>query len=276
MKKKPISFWIIIILAVCCISPLLFFGIRNGYHKHVFIKMLEESKYVVEEKLPPLLEEEEWVDSVSCKFSADVERVSWSSYYHWTEYCEAIIYVDDEIDQWSDKEQYEFIDDLGDEVGWHIQCIMEEEYPYYWDYNEIYGILRDIYGQCVFRQPEQDVIFKTSKNTYRYLDIDDYYERNGEGIDVSTPDEIPRGTHMPYVGMSESGINSTCLGPPTTMEKCKDFYSLKASHRWTKYKWYEGNIQDLEHLKCIATVWYYDYETKREVPGYVYDVVIYD
>lgn len=185
MKKKPISFWIKIILVVCCVMPLLVICIKNGYHKHVFENMLEGSKYVVEEKLPPLLEEEKVVERVDCSFSASIEKARYLSFFEWNEYCEVIIHVYDEFDQWSDREQYEFIDDLGDSVGWHIQCIMDEEYPYYWEYDEYDGILLDIYGECVFRKPKQDIFFKTSKNTYEYATyVENYFIKNGTEIYV--------------------------------------------------------------------------------------------
>ena len=94
--------------------------------------------------------------------------------------------------------------------------------------------------------------------------------------------EKPRGTHMPYIGMLESEIDTTCLGRPTTKEQCNFFSSLDALHRWTEYRWYDGDIQDREHLKCIVKISYckvYNAHGSRiemEVPGYVSDVVVYD
>lgn len=125
-------------------------------------------------------------------------------------------------------------------------------------------------------------IFTSSERKYEYtfgfidtvrVEIDGEWVYYADEYDVEAR---PTGTHMPYESMKESEIDTTCLGKPTTEEKCKDFYKLKASHRSTKYKWYEDDIQDLEHLQCIVTVRYWDYERKVAVPGYVSDVMIYD
>lgn len=80
---------------------------------------------------------------------------------------------------------------------------------------------------------------------------------------------------LPYEGMSESMIGNTSLGKPTVTEKCRDFYKLRASHRYTTYKWYKNGVQDLAHLQASATVWYWDYKNKKEVDGYIHSVTIY-
>lgn len=98
-----------------------------------------------------------------------------------------------------------------------------------------------------------------------------------DGIDYDI-DLVPGGSagSVPYEGMAESDINKTGLGQYTTKELCKDFYKLKASHRSVEYRWYENDIKDLEHLKCIVRVSYWDYKTKTEVSGYVSSVTVYD
>lgn len=72
---------------------------------------------------------------------------------------------------------------------------------------------------------------------------------------------------VPYEGMLESDINSTKLGRATEVKKCRDFYKLKESHRYTEYVWKQNNKTIFK-----ATVWYWDYKNKRAVSGYVYDV----
>ena len=88
--------------------------------------------------------------------------------------------------------------------------------------------------------------------------------------------ETTYSTSLPYEGMKESMISSTSLGSPTVSEKCLDFYKLKPSHRHTTYKWYKNGIQDLQHLQAIATVYYWDYENKCEVSGYIHSITIYN
>lgn len=88
--------------------------------------------------------------------------------------------------------------------------------------------------------------------------------------------EATYSTSLPYEGMKESMISSTSLGSPTVSEKCLDFYKLKPSHRHTTYKWYKNGIQDLQHLQAIATVYYWDYENKCEVSGYIHSITIYN
>lgn len=135
---------------------------------------------------------------------------------------------------------------------------------------------------CIEEPSHYITIFTSSDRKYEYVfgfidtvrvEIDGNWVYYADEYDV---DPSPKGSHMPYEGMKESEINTTCLGKPTIKEPCRDFSKLKASHQSTKYIWYKNGIQDLEHLQCIVTVRYWDYKRKVAVPGYVSDVTIYD
>ena len=63
---------------------------------------------------------------------------------------------------------------------------------------------------------------------------------------------------VPYEGMPESNINSTRLGRATEVKKCRDFYKLKESHRYTEYVWKQNDKTIFK-----ATVWYWDYKNDR-------------
>lgn len=108
--------------------------------------------------------------------------------------------------------------------------------------------------------------------------IKDHYVPSGDTDVDYDIDLVPPGggSSVPYEGMPESSINNTSLGHYTTKELCKDFYKLKPSHRSVEYRWYENDIQDLEHLQCVVQISYWDYKTKTEVSGYVLSVTVYD
>lgn len=138
----------------------------------------------------------------------------------------------------------------------------------------ILSIQEPLYRFSIYTSSGREYKYSFGHNDYVYVEIDGNWVYHGDVFELLP--ERPRGTHMPYIGMPESEIDTTCLGKPTTKERCRDFYYLRAYRQSTKYTWYENDIQDLEHLKCIVTISYYDYKTDREVPGYVDDIMIYD
>lgn len=134
----------------------------------------------------------------------------------------------------------------------------------------------DINGKYVLDGDKLYEIFDNGRQNI-YTIKDSAKPSGDDGVDYDV-DIIPGGsvTSVPYEGMDEKDINKTSLGQYTTKKLCKDFYKLKASHRSVEYRWYENDIQDIEHLQCVVTVSYWDYKTKTEVSGYVSSVTVYD
>ena len=96
-----------------------------------------------------------------------------------------------------------------------------------------------------------------------------YNDTNEESIIVDNYE-------VPYVGMKENQINNTMLGRATEIEKCRDFDHLKASHKVKTYRWYKNNIKSQKNVIAIATIFYWDYKNKKEVPGYIYSIDFYN
>lgn len=118
-----------------------------------------------------------------------------------------------------------------------------------------------LYGSAILESLESDsgVSKATISTTYPTTEL------TTEATTESTTRFI--NADVPYEGMLESDINSTKLGRATEIEKCRDFYKLKESHRYTEYVWKQNNKTIFK-----ATVWYWDYKNDRAVSGYVSDV----
>lgn len=77
-------------------------------------------------------------------------------------------------------------------------------------------------------------------------------------------------TQYPYDGMPESILRYTILGEPDEVEYCHNYNSLKISHRFKVYRWYENG-----KLKASAQVSSWDHKKNIVVPEYLYAVHIF-
>ena len=84
---------------------------------------------------------------------------------------------------------------------------------------------------------------------------------------TTTTTTVPYYSGVPYEGMFESRVQYTSLGKADEVESCTDFYKLRASHQWRKYRWKENG-----KTVFMVTISYYDWKKDTSVPGYVSDV----
>lgn len=279
-SKMVISIGMAFLLVFALISVTMHNSLEIERHRTEFEAIMAAVDKDVPGIMYPQLLDSPLIRDVEIDINSSVTPVKNHDFYYWTEQCTVTFYLSDEFDTFHDKRQYQFIDEYGNRVynlkSKTIRDLLPNHRAYAGYLTEENDYLERIYGKRVFEKTEYDILFKTSRNIYQYSrDIDNYFVKNGKDHWVRSEAEKKR-EPAPYVGMFESLISFTDLGKPTVVEKCIDFYLLKPSHRYKKYTWYNNDIQDLEHLKAIATVRYWNYAKDVQVSGYVSDIILYD
>lgn len=180
-----------IIVFIAGISIVVFVGYK-GYQfyekeklKKDFYNMLTTIDNSLQEWVEPCFNGYELVESVETKSSTTFEYVSEENWYQWNENYNMDIYVDSSFDKYSEKEQYEYIKNVG---SFAISTIFNEincRYPEYNRYHGVYELQDEVFGKFVSKQKNEKIRVLTKQNTYEYSGIlDDYFVKNDKDIYV--------------------------------------------------------------------------------------------
>ena len=232
-----------VILILICIISFSVLGYTK-YGLHVAKVEFNEMMRIVDEEVPSLMSEalknDSLIQNVEVTIQSSVVSSEYHDWYNWTEDCQVIYYVSDSFDTLSHREQYEFIGEHSRDIYYVKEKATQELAPQHSRYRSLFteenDVLRKIYGQTVFADGNYDAYFKTSENTYKYCEVDDLMNINGEEIWVH-PDPSEYLTDVPYVGMDTTNIRKTKLGFYTSSELCRDYYSLRPERRSITYYW---------------------------------------
>ena len=183
MKKN----YIILSVLACIVGFWIYKNISEESvlqeKKTAYESMIIGIEELTQNDIASLINQEELVIDANCSYTSEVKNEGSRGYHTWDDLFCATIYVQDEFDTWPEVIQYNYIDALGDSAIELFNHCVEESFPQYIMYNNSNGDLSEIYGSLVFHHFDEEIIIKTSNNTYEYSSIlDNYFLKNGKDV----------------------------------------------------------------------------------------------
>lgn len=187
-KKK-----VIIIILILVIVGVVSYNIYNLYHKKArlndFKNMLDTIDNNFQSWISPYYDEYDLVKDIDASSTSALYYNDENDWYYWNETFLVKINVDNSFDNYTEKEQYDYINEVGNYTISSIDYEVGYQCPSYNRYKRMDSIqIVDLFGIYISDDVEYNIILLTDNNKYRYSTLNNYYYKNNEEIYVGTTD----------------------------------------------------------------------------------------
>ena len=187
-KKK-----VIIIILILVIVGVVSYNIYNLYHKKArlndFKNMLDTIDNNFQSWISPYYDEYDLVKDIDASSTSALYYNDENDWYYWNETFLVKINVDNSFDNYTEKEQYDYINEVGNYTISSIDYEVGYQCPNYNRYKRMDSIqIVDLFGIYISDDVEYNIILLTDNNKYRYSTLNNYYYKNNEEIYVGTTD----------------------------------------------------------------------------------------
>ena len=193
--KKDINGYLKIIIAVIIVGLIGFVGVKYYKEKQEQEAVTNMCQNVVKTVPEGITKEkyysdERYVKDIDCVSLCNLGLNEEEDCYEWSNGYKMTFIMEDSFDQLSDAEQYEIIKRIGQSAFGVYYDELNNQYPEYKEYEKKYKFNDILFGKLLMTVGgKEDVLFKTSTNTYEYAhNVGDYFIKNGEEVFIRDKD----------------------------------------------------------------------------------------